>query len=141
MINRHFENLKYTRTYIGGSKKKEDERFENYDKQDGENELNWIDYRKTWIEYYDDLLNVIFSWKLLFQKVSYILGVLGLIQLFLNTFIGGAIVALSILTHIIFLIFKKKQSQELNDYDFTLSIIHGEIKRIYNLDMDINPQK
>jgi len=139
MIEREIKKLKYTRDYLFNSKKKEKDYFRNYsEKCEG---FSWIDYRKNTMIHFDDRLNVIFSWKLLFQKVSYILGVLGLIQLFLNTFIGGAIVALSVLVHIAFLILKKKQSQELGYYGFALAMIHSEIERNYDLKLSINPQK
>jgi len=139
MIDRTFNSLKYTRTYIGGSKKKENECFKNYDKQDEKGELNWVEYRKTWMTYYDDLLNVIFSWKLLFQKVSYVLAVIGLIELFNNLLFGGIIIGISVIAYLVYHYFKWKQSRELGSYYFVLAIIHGEIERNYNLKLSFNP--
>ncbi len=141
MINRHFENLKYTRTYIGGSKKKEDERFKDFDRQDEKDELNWFDYRKAWMTHYDDLLNVIFSYKLLFQKVSYVLAALGLVELFLNMFIGLIIIGSSIIVHLAFYYLRYKQRREVGNYGAVLSILNLEIQRRYKVKLNLNPQK
>lgn len=139
-IDKSFKELKYKRDFLFDSKAKEKDYFKNFtDEDEG---FSWIDYRENTIKWFDNKLNVIFSWKLLFQKVTYVLATLGLIELFLNPFIGGIIIGVSVVSHIVFLILKKKEANELNVYGFAMTIIRWEIEDKYNLKkLNINPQK
>jgi len=137
MIEREFEKLKYKRDYLFNSKAKERNYFKN--STEGSEGFTWIDYRRNTMKWFNDKLNVIFSWKLLFQKVSYVLAVIGLIELFDNILFGGIITGLSVLSHLTYHYFKWKQSREIGNYGFALAIIHEEIERNYSLKLSVNP--
>ena len=117
MIDRTFLKYKFFRTFIGGGSKKHE--LEIFKKVQGSKEDNsdcdWFEYRRIFIQYFDDLLNVIFSWKILLKNLSYPL-------------ISIIIFLISIIFQILYLYLKNKIRKRLNDYNMCLTIILCEIK-------------
>ncbi|MDA3780577.1 MAG: hypothetical protein PF487_10225, partial [Bacteroidales bacterium] len=73
MIYREFNKLKFKRTYIGGSKRNENKIFNDVQGIMGDNsDCNWIEFKRLIIQYMDDKLNIIFSWKYIFNIISFI---------------------------------------------------------------------
>jgi len=85
-INRIFDDYKFKRNYIGGSKKREKELFDETqsDEKTGR-EVDWIKYRKLLIDHFDDKLNVIFSWRILLKNIAIILAIISLIMLYIKS--------------------------------------------------------
>jgi hypothetical protein len=71
---------KYRRTYIGGSKKKENEIFLKVQGTKEDNsDCDWLEYRRLLKIYRDDILLIFDSWKGLFLRESYALLIAALI--------------------------------------------------------------
>lgn len=133
MIDRTFENLKFKRTYIGGSKKTE---LQTFIKVQGNNECNWLEYRKIVVQSLDDQLNVIMSWKLVFETVSELsLGFMfftisfGLIfSTPISIYMAISMLILSIITKLLYISFNNLENKILSIYNFSLDIILKKIK-------------
>lgn len=142
-INRIFDNYKFKRTYIGGSKKSEKQMFDETqsDEKTGR-DVNWFEYRKLLINHFDDKLNVIFSWRILLKNIAIILAIVSLISLYfknINLFVG--LVILSILSQLISIYLKKKENKEMGGYDFCLTITNNEIKQKTGIVLDKQNKK
>lgn len=130
MIHRKFDNLKFKRTYIGGSKKRELEIFnEVQGTKDDNSECDWIECRRIFTQYYDDLLNVIFSWKYLIDKLSIIFIILGILMIFAGKNISIFFLIISLGFYITYQIFKQIEKKNLFAYSFSLDIILSAIKQ------------
>jgi|GEM_PF-496529 len=139
MIFRTFNNLKFKRTYIGGSKKHELEMFlKTQGNNDDNSDCNWIEYRKILIQYLDDILNIIFSWKLLFQCLGYTFLLLSVLLATKNLFISIIIFLISIIFQILYLYLKNKINKKLCEYNFALDIVLNEINKQTGLEFNKN---
>ena len=110
MIDRTFLKYKFFRTFIGGGSKKHE--LEIFKKVQGSKEDNsdcdWFEYRRIFIQYFDDLLNVIFSWKILLKNLSYIFAILPIFLLSKSPLISIIIFLISIIFQILYLYLKNK---------------------------------
>lgn len=131
MIIRNFNNFKFFRTYIGGSKKDEKKLFFNVQGTENDNsDCDWLEFRKMLIIYWDDILNVLITWEYFTKKISIGLLILS-IALFNFKYISLIIFITSLLTALINHIIKKRKIDAANNYDFTLSITQNQIKEKY----------
>ncbi len=127
MINRTFITNKYFRNYIGGTKKKELENFSIVQDIKGNyTNCDWLEYRRMIITYFDDQLNVLFSWKNLTHKLSFLFLFISIL-FFSFKLIFPILIILSILLQIIHIIFKIKEIRKLKVYDMSLTIISNKI--------------
>lgn len=137
-IHRTFNTYKFTRTYLGGSKKIEKKLL--YDVQDSDNDCincNWVEFRKLFIPYFDDTLNVVFSWRKLMNIVRYAL--IGVSVLFIiNVSIFGIIFGLSLISHLIYLRLNFIEKRKLFEYDFCMVIINDNVRQKTGLVLDKN---
>jgi len=138
MINRIFDDLKFFRSFLGGSKKEEKKIFNEFNSVENLENLDWFNYRITMIKYFDDLLNMIYSWRFLFEKIQYVFAAIALVEFVINPILAGVTLGLSIITHIIFKIMCYKQKNKLKEYDFVLSIINNEILNRHGLNLTKN---
>lgn len=129
MIHRKFNQLKFTRTYIDGSKENEIKKFNDVQgiKEDN-SECDWFEYRRLLIQYLDDTLNVILSWKYLFNILRYIFIFLTVMLIMMKSDIFGiiTILLLTIVSHFSFHYLKKSEKKRLSAYDFSLDMINQQ---------------
>jgi hypothetical protein len=130
MINRTFNKKNYRRTYIGGSKQKEMRIFTKVQgKADDNSECDWLEYRRILMQYFDDVWNVLDSWKELTDYVSIAILILGI--LFINnSVIFFPIITISIIVRIISFRLGLKIQNILKNYNMCLSTTLGEIKKL-----------
>jgi hypothetical protein len=130
MIERTFENLKFKRTYIGGSKLRENETFL---KVQGNNEDNsdcdWLEYRRILMQYFDDILHVTMSWKLVTQHISIATMLIAIYLLFQNVYAFAVVQLISTAFYMSYLYFRNKERKRLLDYNFSLDLTLEEIKK------------
>ena len=140
MINREFNELKYTRTYIGGSKENEIQTFLKVQGNKEDNsECDWIEYKRILIKYFDDILNILLSWRIVTRNISYLLLFLSIISLIItNIPLAIAIAIIAIYLRIISAFFYVKQQKKLFIYDFSLNIVLAEIKKQTGLELSAN---
>jgi hypothetical protein len=131
MINRTFNDYKFKRTYLGGSEKSERLILDSTQGSSEKNyeDCNWFDFRRHLNYHYDDKLNVIFSWRMVFNNIRYILAIIAFILLFSFFKLSIIVFFISIICHVIYIILKTKQVKTLKEYDFCSSIINDEIKK------------
>jgi hypothetical protein len=136
MIDRAFKENKYYRTYIGGSKQKEMRIFTKVQgKADNNSECDWLEYRRILTQYFDDVLNVLFSWKILTENISIVILILG--SLFINnTVIFFPIILISIIIRIISFKLGLKIEKILKNYNICLSITLNEIKKLIGFEFN-----
>lgn len=136
MIKKNFNDFKFFRTYIGGSKKKEKKLFLDVQGTKKDNsECNWLEFRKILIKYWDDVLHVLISWECLTKKISINLLILSII-IFNFKYISIILFIISILTVLINHIIRKRKINVINNYDFTLSIAQNQIKEKYGFNFN-----
>jgi hypothetical protein len=130
MIERTFTEKKYRRTYIGGSKQKEKRIFTNVQGRAEDNsQCDWFEYRRILTQYFDDVWNVLDSWKTLTENISSAIMIIAI--LFLHTdVVFYPILGLSILVRIVSFILTLKIEKHLNNYNMCLSTTLGEIKKL-----------
>jgi len=138
MLIRNFEGRKYRRTYIGGSKERELETFLNVQGTKEDNsECDWLEYRRIFTTYFNDVLHVLISWKMLMQELSFVVLIIGAFFLrhptLLFTFIG-----LSIVFRFISFNLKLRQIRHSNNYELGLDIALDEIRKQTGLELDKN---
>jgi hypothetical protein len=126
MIQRLFDDYKFTRTYIGGSKAKENKLLKEVDKNE-----DWIRYKSLATEFFDDSLNVILSWKIITKTISQIIGVISIISLFAFILTNGLnskyTAIFGIVTALIFFIVSKVLEKKLRKWHFSYDLILGFI--------------
>jgi len=134
MIDRTFAKYKYRRTYIGGSKKDEMRTFTKVQGRAEDNsDCDWFEYRRILSEYYDDVLNVLFSWKTLTENISNVILIIGI--LFLHTdVVFFPLIALSIIVRIVSYKLELKVEKILKNYNMCLTVTLGEIKKLTGLE-------
>jgi hypothetical protein len=130
MIDRTFNEKKYRRTYIGGSKQKEMRIFTKVQgKADDNSECDWLEYRRIIMQYFDDIWNVLDSWKSLTENISSAIMIIAI--LFMNnSAIFLPIITLSVIVRIISFRLGLKIEKILKDYNMCLSTTLGEIKKL-----------
>jgi hypothetical protein len=131
MINRTFKENKYSRTYIGGSKQREAKIFTKVQgKADDNSECDWLEYRRILSQYYDDVLNVLLSWKTLTKYISLVVLVASILFLHIHV-IFFLMISLSIVVRTISYGLKLKIENILKNYNMclntTLDVIRKEI--------------
>jgi hypothetical protein len=134
MINREYENLKFKRTYTGGSKRKELEIFKQVQNSDGN--CDWIEYRRILFPYFEDVIHVAFSrayitriLSAVFLAISFLFGIVNF------TVLTILILSLSVLLRFLFFNFERKTKQALRSYDLSLNIVKNEIKKSTGLEI------
>jgi len=136
MIQIEFEESKYRRTYIGGSKKKEMEIFLKVQGTKEDNsDCDWLEYRRLLKTYLDDVIIVLASWKGFCLRESYaflfIAAMFMKMQLFFYMLIG-----IAVLFQIAYFLFKKKEKDFFSSYELSQTVLLNEIKKVTGLDLD-----
>ena len=130
MIERIFDEKKYRRTYIGGSKEKEAKIFTKVQgRADDNSECDWLEYRRILTQYFDDIWNILDSWKTLTENISSAIMILGILFLH-NDVVFYPLIGLSIIVRIVSFKLKLKIEKHLNNYNMCLSTTLGEIKKL-----------
>jgi len=139
MINRVFNELKFSRTYIGGSKENEIKTFLKVmgNKEDN-SECDWIEYKTILIQYFDDIIHIILSWRIVTRNISYLLIFLFFISLITNIPLAIGIAIVAICLRIISALFYLKQQKRLSIYDQSLNVIFEMIKKQTGLELSNN---
>ena len=125
MIHRKFDGLKFSRTYIGGSKKSENQAFWDVQgvKEDN-SDCDWFEYRRMLKEYLDDRLNVLLTWRYTTNILSIVFAVVALILTFRNVVLGLIVLQVSIILLAISKFLNHKEKNILSIYNFSLDIIN-----------------
>lgn len=127
MIHRKFEKSKFTRTYIGGSKQEEAKIFaEVQGTKEDNSECNWLEYRRFFMQYCDDILNVIVSWRDVSGKLRIVLAVLALLISIGNPVAGMITFIFAMFSHGLHWHLKSLELKRLSEYNFSLDIINRE---------------
>jgi len=127
MINRKFSGLKFKRTYIDGSKQRELDIFLKIQGTKEDNsECNWLEYRRLLIEYYDDILNIILSWKYVSGILKIVFAGLAVLVSFVNPITSLFILAMSAIFYFLHIYFKNKEMKRLFEYNFSLDTINQQ---------------
>jgi hypothetical protein len=127
MIHRKFNKLKFTRTYVGGSKQRELEIFASVQGTKEDNsECDWFEYRRVLMQYCDDVLNITLSWAYVFNVMRYGFLVLGFLVSFLNPMYSIPAIILSAIALILFEVFKTRESRKMAAYNFSLDVINQQ---------------
>jgi hypothetical protein len=127
MIRREFDNWKFTRTYIGGSKKRENEIFiEVQGTKEDNSECNWLEYRRLFMQYCDDVLNIIVSWRDVLGKLRIVFAVLALLISILSIDVGIFFILLATISHAMHWHLKCLELKKMSEYNFSLDVINQE---------------
>jgi len=139
MINRNYERLKLSRTYIGGSKKEELKTFKNtcnVKENPEDTEVDWLEFRRLVITNFEDILHVTCSRKFVTEKLSYrLLGIsfgFVLLKLIVVFFI---FLGLSITIYCLFQYFKHKENREIGNYNVVMVFTNNAIREELGLSM------
>lgn len=139
MVHRTFDTLKFKRTYIGGSKQRENETFLKVQGNKEDNsECDWLEYRRILTQYFDDQLNVILSWCLVLKNLSLALLIIAVILMFINTHLLFPILFVSIVARGLYVYLKKKESKKLFYYNYSLDVTLNEIREQTGLELSKN---
>lgn len=134
MINREYENLKFKRTYIGGSERKELEIFKQVQNVNGI--CDWIEYKRILFPYFEDVIHVAFSRAYITRILSVVfLAISFLFGFFHFNILTILTLSLSILSRSLFFIFDRKTIQALRSYDLSFDIVKNEIKKSTGLEI------
>ena len=127
---------KFFRTYLGGSKKKENKIFlEVQGISDGTLNCNWFEYRRILVDYFKDYTNVLFSWYNLFEKASYVLMGLAVLML-LTPIIPSILLVSGLVFYIVSRFLKKRLLFVLRGYDMSETLVLREIEKYSGLRLD-----
>jgi len=130
MIHRKFNKLKFTRTYIGGSKERENQIFINVQGEKEDNsQVDWFEYRRIFTQYSNDILNIVLSWRYLMNVMTIGFAGLALLISFLNPFMGMVVFGMAFASYMAFLYFKNKEKKILSAHDFSFDIILSAIEQ------------
>ena len=136
MINEDYKQLKFKRTYLGGSEAKELEIFKYVQDTDGNGTCDWLEYRRILFPYIEDELHVNFSRSYLSERLSYVLlglsFVLGLSHLIILSLV---ILSMSIALRALHFYFKHKIKETQLSHNLSLSIVKRQIKNLIGLDI------
>jgi len=138
MIIRNFEGKKYWRTYIGGSKEKELKTFlEVQGTKEDNSECDWLEYRRIFTTYFNDVLHVLLSWQDLVRKLS-ILTVVLIVLSFKIQILFFILIGVLIVLQITRLNLKLRQVRHSRNYDLGLDIALSEIHKKTGLHLSKN---
>jgi hypothetical protein len=127
MIHRKFNNLKFSRTYIGGSKKEESRIFaEVQGTKEDNSECKWLEYRRILKEYCDDKLNILLSWRVVSGKLRIVFAVLALLISYSQPAVGLVLLAVASIFHALYWHLKCLEVKRLSEYNFSLNIINEQ---------------
>ena len=127
MIHRKFEKRKFSRTYIGGSKKTELKMFlDAQGTKEDNSECNWLEYRRLLMEYCNDILNVIVSWVDALKKLRIIFAVIAVLVSVASLAVGMIFLVLAVTSHAIHWHLKCLELKRLSEYNFSLDTINRE---------------
>ena len=128
--------IKYRRTYAGGSKKKELELFKKVQGTKKDNsDCNWLEYRRMLLVYLKDIITVLYSWKQYCLIESYLFLFSSII--FLKTqYALFILLGIGIIFQILCFIFSKKEKKYLKSYDISQTILLSEIKKTMGIDLN-----
>lgn len=130
MIHRNFKNFKFKRTYIGGSKQRELEIFtEVQGTKEDNSECDWLEYRRIFTQYSNDILNIILSWRFITFRLSFVFLALSVMFFFVNSYASLLIFIMSISFHLTFLYLIKREQKNLSAFNFSFDVILCEIKK------------
>lgn len=127
MIHRKFSNLKFSRTYIGGSKKEELRIFaEVQGTKEDNSECNWLEYRRYFMEYCDDKLNILLTWREVSEKLRIVFAALALFLSYFQPVLGIVFLGVAGIFHILFWHLKNLEARRLSEYNFSLNTINNQ---------------
>lgn len=130
MIHRKFDNLKFKRSYVGGSKQREREIFIDVQGTKEDNsECDWLEYRRVFTQYSDDVLNIVLSWKQLMTVLRTVFISLAIIVFFVSPSISLLLLSVGLVSQLGLHFFEHKEKKRLSAYDFSLNIILSSIKK------------
>jgi len=127
MIYKEFNKLKFKRTYIGGSKKIENKLLT--DAQgilEDNSDCNWVEFEKLLIQYLDDILNIILSWKYIFNALRFFFIITVIPVSFINLYFSILVFLISIIFHLTFHYFKYVERKKLFEYNFIINFLSTE---------------
>jgi hypothetical protein len=130
------QESKYRRTYIGGSKKKEDEIFLKVQGTKEDNsDCDWLEYRRLLKTYRDDILLVFDSWKGFFLRESYAFLICSLI--FIKIHILFMIcMGVAILLQLVYHLIKRKEKNKIKHFNMCEAVLLNEIKKATGLNLE-----
>jgi hypothetical protein len=124
-----FDTLKFRRTYIGGSKKRELEIFKKVQGLDESgSETDWLEYRRIFTTYSYDLLIVLMSWRFVLNIISYVLLAIAILITLVNLYVSLTILVLGIVSRLIYIWIKSKEFEQLFAHDLVLKIVSDKIR-------------
>lgn len=126
---RTYNHLKLNRSYIGNSKKKETKKFDEVQGNGNDDNCDWIEYRRMLIQYFEDTIHVIFSWKIIAERTSIILMLFSIILLQLNILFSFLTITLSVIAILTSLILKNKLNKWTSMFEFSIGFVNGEVKK------------
>ena len=139
MIHRKFDKLKFKRSYVGGSKERELEIFaEVQGTKEDNSEVNWLEYRRVFTQYSDDILNIILSWKRLMGRLSIVFLVLTGFAMLISPVMAIISLLISVGFRLVAQYFKKREDKNLSIYNYSLSVILSAIKKESGLHFNKN---
>jgi hypothetical protein len=128
--------IKYRRTYAGGSKKKEKELFKKVQgTKEDQSDCDWLEYRRMLLIYLKDVITVLSSWKEYCMIESYLFLFFSII--FLKTqYTLFILLGIGIIFQILCFIFFQKEKKYLKSYDISQTILLSEIKKRIGFDLN-----
>jgi hypothetical protein len=131
-LNRTFNNLKFKRTYIGGSLGSKNQMLHDVDEKE-----DWLEYRNLATKFFDDKLNVILSWKIILNVVRYGMVIISMFFMLLYNinnssnylYLAVILFFVSLISNVLFIVFERKLRKWHFNYDLILSHILNEIKK------------
>ena len=128
--------IKYRRTYAGGSKKKEQELFKKIQGIKGDNsDCDWLEYRRMLLVYLKDVITVLSSWKEYCMVESYLFLFSSIIFLKIQ-YASFIFLGIAIMFQILCFIFFKKEKKYLKSYDISQTVLLREIKEKMGIDLN-----
>lgn len=131
-INRYYNRLKFFRTYIGGSKKKELNLFLN---AQGD-QIDWFEFRKLVILNFEDVLHVTFSRKFATKRLSFwFLGISFCMILFKIIILAFICFGLALISQIFFNYFRYREGRNIVNYDIIIRFTNNFIRQEFGINL------
>jgi hypothetical protein len=127
-LDRSYDSLKLFRTYIGGSKKKELQLFQ--DTQDSE--IKWFEFRRLVITQFEDIIHVRYSWMIFTKRLSYLLLTLALVLLSFKI-LSLICVGLAIFSYCFSKYFESKVSTDVSNYGIVMAFTDSYIQKEFGM--------
>jgi len=135
MINITFNNRKYCRTYINGSKKNELKLFKLIQGVNEDNsDCNWFEYRRMLLTYINDILHIIVSWRILINNISVIALIFIILSLKIQL-ISLTLIGLTLILRITYHYLTYIEKRRINEYSMCMSIMLFQIKKLSGLNL------